>query len=286
VASLLMVASVVLAVVTNVSTQVDPLDDTAFRYALGLKAPKRPATYAEEIGLIRAMQRLVLERAPVCPGIPEYEPREPADLLRAREGLCYDRSRTFDKLFSWYGLKSRHVYILYTEHPTTGAALSFWRAFFTRGTQSHAVTEVKTRRGWVVVDSNSPWISVTRNGDPVSADAIPAMWSEFSDAPSYFNRPYFAIRGMYSRRGQFYRPYIPFPQMNWPDLISWLVEDKSANEPAALAQRAAHTIPTSSESYAVDRTSLDRRSTKGIAPIRVDRERPLPQKGLTSSGAN
>lgn len=229
--------NILLAVITNVPTQVDALDDAAFRQTLGLTEPKRPLTYAEEIELLYAMQRLVLKRAPFGSGIPEYESREPADLLRAREGLCYDRSRTFDKLFSWYGLESRHVYVLYPEHPTTGVRLSFWRAFFTRGTQSHAVTEVKTQRGWIVVDSNSAWISMTKTGEPVSAEAIPARWFEFDSAPSYFNRPYFAIRGMYSRRGQFYRPYIPFPQLNWPDFISWFFDYKSLNEVEALTQQ-------------------------------------------------
>ena len=233
--SLLLVVNVLLAVITNVPTEVDALDIDAFSHSLRLTEPKPPTTYEAEIALLYAMQRLVLGRAPIGSGIPQYESREPADLLRAKQGLCFDRSRTFDKIFSWYGLESRHVYILYPEHPTTGARLSFWRAFFTRGTESHAVTEVKTRRGWIVVDSNSAWVSITKTGEPVSADAIAARWSEFDSAPSYFNRPYFPIRGLYSRRGQLYRPYIPFPQLNWPDFISWVVDDKPLSEAEALA---------------------------------------------------
>jgi hypothetical protein len=235
VASLLLITNVILALITNVPTQVDAMDSAAFRLTLGLESPITPATYAAEIELIHNLQRLVLDRAPIGAGIPEYEPREPSDLLRAQEGLCYDRSRTFDKLFSWYGLRSRHVYILYPEHPTTGATLSFWRAFFTRGTQSHAVTEVKTQRGWVVVDSNSIWVSVTKTGDPVSADLIQVRSSEFNSLPNYFNRPYFSIRGLYSRRGQLYRPYVPFPQLNWLDFISWIFETPSTSELAAQA---------------------------------------------------
>jgi len=137
--------------------------------------------------------------------------------------LCFDRSRTFDKLFNWYGFETRHVYILYAKNPVTGERLSFWRAFFTKGTHSHAVTEVKTSHGWLVVDSNLPWISVAANGDPVDADHIHAQADRFASMPEYWNRPYWAIRGLYSRRGQFYRPYIPYPQLNWMDFLMWIV---------------------------------------------------------------
>jgi len=86
------------------------------------------------------------------------------------------------------------------------------------------VTEVKTSRGWLVVDSNLPWISVAVDGSPVDADHIHFQVDLFKSLPEYWNRPYWAIRGLYSRRGQFYRPYIPYPQLNWYDFISWLVE--------------------------------------------------------------
>lgn len=236
-ASLLAVLIIVLAFITNVPTEVNAQDDAAFRNTLGLTRQQGPLTYSEEIELLHAMQRLVLERAPFGPGIPEYESREPTDLLRAREGLCYDRSRTFDKLFSWHGLKSRHVYVLFAEHPSTGKPLGFWRAFLTLGTQSHAVTEVQTQRGWVVVDSNTLWISTTKDGEPVDSDSIRARWLEFDSPPSYFNRPYYSIRGMYSRRGQFYRPYVPFPQLNWPDYIAWLIEEVTSDGSETHAQQ-------------------------------------------------
>ena len=68
--------------------------------------------------------------------IPKYKSRQPVDLFKARSGVCYDRSRTFDKLFQWCGFETRHIYVMYSKHPITGEHLSFWRAFFTKGIQT------------------------------------------------------------------------------------------------------------------------------------------------------
>jgi len=127
-------------------------------------------------------------------------------------------------VFSWLGFEARHIFILYPEHPVTGESLSFWGAFFTRGTNSHAVTEVKTSRGWVLVDSNSAWVSDGKHGLPVDADHLRDKASLLPGMPDYLNRPYWAIRGMYSRRGQLYRPYMPYPDLNWPDFFQWVLE--------------------------------------------------------------
>ena len=106
-----------------------------------------------------------------------------------------------------------------------GVRLSFRGALFRRGIASHAVTEVKTQRGWVLIDSTSEWISVAKDADRVDADHIPEAEHQFTTIPGYFvNRPYWAIRGLYSRRGHLYRPYfIMYPQANWFDLFSWLI---------------------------------------------------------------
>lgn len=172
--------------------------------------------------LILKVQRLVLDQAPVGNPIPEFSDREPADLFKAKSGLCYDRSRTYDKVFSWLGFESRHIYVLYPEHPVTQEKLPYWKIFFVRGANSHAVTEVRTSRGWILVDSNSTWISVAKDGTPVDADNIRARARSFETIPPYFDKEFLPIRGLYSRRGQFYRPYVPYPEFNWVDFFSWL----------------------------------------------------------------
>lgn len=219
-----LVVNVALALITNVPTHVTESDKAVFRTTLSLKKPEGPLTYEQEIALIRSVQKLIFEQVPIGEPIADYETREPEDLFNQKSGLCYDRSRTYDKVFSWLGFEARHVYILYPEHPATGEMLSFWGAFFTKGTNSHAVTEVKTSRGWLLVDSNSAWVSDGKDGLPVDADQLRAKASLLPGMPGYFMRPFWAIRGMYSRRGQLYRPYIPYPQLSWPDFSAWVLE--------------------------------------------------------------
>ena len=176
-------------------------------------------TFKQQLDVIKRVQNEIFRHAPLSngEGIPEYQLREPADLMRFGKGLCFDRSRTFDKVYSYLGFRSRHVFILYKEDAP------FLTALFHRGHASHAVTEVKTIKGWMFVDSNVSWVAVTRNGEPVSADDVWRRFSEFDDAPPYLAYPWWAIRGLYSRKGQFYGSFLPVPELNWKDFFDWLL---------------------------------------------------------------
>ena len=218
------VVNVFLMGITYVRTTLTSSDAATFRSVFGIEKPVRPQGFDDELKLIRSLQAQVMKRVPSIVPIPEYQSREPEDLFLNKSGLCYDRSRALDKLFAWYGFESRHIYILYAQNPTTGEDVSFGRAVLTRATGSHAVTEVKTSKGWIVVDSLQPWISVTDDGAPVDADHINEQAHKFSALPGSFSGPYWEIRGLYSRRGHFYRPYIPYPEVNWHDFISWLIK--------------------------------------------------------------
>lgn len=214
----------VLFFITSVDTDFDGSDDLIFTNVFNLKKNHRGNTYEEELANIRNVQKLVMRIAPVGDPIPDYASREPADLVKHRSGLCYDRSRTYDKVYKWMGFETRHVYILYKDSlgESTPRFIAPIRAFFSYGQSSHAVTEVKTSRGWVMVDSNSEWISVDSKENPVSMDDIWQSKAKFSVVPVYMLKPYWAIRGMYSRRGHLYRPYIPFPEFNLPDFVKWI----------------------------------------------------------------
>lgn len=208
---------VLLAFVANVPAALEASDVAVFKNGLDLTALQHPQTFADEIVAIKTIQHRVFARAPVGAGIPDFEPREPSDLMKKRQGLCFDRSRTLDKAFEFVGLPSRHVYLLYRQDR------GFWSAMFHYGQPSHAVTEVKTSKGWMFVDSNTEWIALTRDGQAVNADDIWKRAAEFDAMPAYLNDPWWAIRGMYSRKGQLYPPYIMFPDFNWMDFFSWLI---------------------------------------------------------------
>lgn len=207
----MLVTLISLATYTNVPTKITIKDRSVFESSgLGLG-------FEDQISLIRKIQVDVFTKAPLGEGIPDHSSREPADLLKYGQGLCYDRSRTFDKAFNFVGLESRHVYILFKQN------LPFWRAIFTYRQPSHAVTEVRTSKGWMLVDSNTAWVAITRHGEPVNADDVWRRFSEFENPPPYLKDPWWAIRGLYSRKGHLYGSGIPFPEFNWPNFLAWFV---------------------------------------------------------------
>jgi hypothetical protein len=206
-----------LAAYTNVSTHVSKEDALVFSGLGFIFGQGVDASFDDQVFLIRKIQSKVFEYAPFGEGIPVYNSREPADLMRHGKGLCYDRSRTFDKAFRYVGLESRQVYLLYKNN------LPFWQALFKYGQPSHAITEVKTSKGWMFVDSNIQWVAITSQGEPVNADDVWRRFSEFENPPAYLKDPWWAIRGMYSRKGQLYGGGIPFPELSWPDFMTWAV---------------------------------------------------------------
>jgi hypothetical protein len=214
--ALLLITLSGLIYVKNVPVNLSATDIESFE-SMGFSKSTQNLTFEQEIALIRLGQEKIFKLAPLGEPIPEYQAREIADLLEYGSGLCYDRSRSFDQLFSYLGFETRHVFILFKEDR------SFFSALFRKKQGTHAVTEVKTSRGWMYVDNNSPWIAITRSGEVVNADDVWKRFDEFDNPPPYLNQPWWAIRGLYTRGGRKYPPYIPFPEMSWPTFFNWAI---------------------------------------------------------------
>lgn len=181
----------------------------------------RKPGYEDEIRTIAAVQRAVLEAAPGNVGLALDRPREPRDLFEARSGLCYDRSRAIEKALRYLGFATRHVSIYSTVD--TGSAL---KSLVTQGVPSHAVSEVLTGNGWLVVDSNAAWLSLDARGGPLSIDAIADAAKngtrlQFRSPPptDIYLHPFTRVIGLYSRHGRFYPPYDPIPDVNYGELL-------------------------------------------------------------------
>lgn len=223
VSAVLMVA---VAAVHNVSVEPTPEDRAAAEAILSRNGASvvlsRPATFAEEIDLILAVQAAVLDAAPVDEEIPQGQAREPQDLLTHGKGLCFDRSRAIEKMLKLAGLETRHIAVYSTRE--TGSALV---SLATPQVSSHAVSEVRTSRGWIVVDSNDRWIGLSQAGEPYSMAEIrgrnePVRWSERVPATinGIFEAPFTWLYGLYSRHGMFYPPYTPVPDVNWGEFAA------------------------------------------------------------------
>jgi transglutaminase-like putative cysteine protease len=83
--------------------------------------------------------------------IPHGAPREPKNVYLAKSGFCYDRSRVIEKVLRNAGLKTRHISIYSTKKTKLKT-----KSLIMPGVESHALTEVFTQKGWMVVDPNDP----------------------------------------------------------------------------------------------------------------------------------
>ncbi len=212
----------------DLSQEVTPDDRAAIAEMLSragypeLAGFPRPVGFEAEVETVRAVQDAVLAAAPIDQGIPAGMEREPATLLRLGLGLCYDRSRTIEKSLRLFGLEIRHASLYGTaEQGALGALV-------TPGADSHALSEVRTARGWMTVDSNARWIGLTADGEPLALPEIdPARAAEVAprfaqDPPTrLIVEPKVTLYGLYSRHGQFYPPFVPFPDLDLGQFVRY-----------------------------------------------------------------
>ena len=227
---LILLGFVALYVTSDVSTALTE-DDAVYAERMlretghgDLVGQKPPVNFDDQVRTILAVQDAVLSTAPKNKGLPLGKPRELRDLYEAKFGLCYDRSRAIEKTLDHLGFEVRHAAVYSTKD---GGRL---KALLTPKTPSHAVTEVKTQRGWLVIDSNRRWIGLTREGEPIDLDTLKKTGaSQAWDArvkeekSPILDGPYTYLFGLYSRHGEFYAPYTPVPDVDWgqiPDNVT------------------------------------------------------------------
>ena len=134
--------------------------------------------------------------------------------FRNRAGVCYDKAILMEKMFTSYGFSIRHMYIYFR----TDSMPTQKTDFFKRGLTSHAMLEVKTKKGWMVVAINGNWLGIDPQDNPLTihdvrdqlkADNLKLKKPNYYGA--YFFEPFripsnFLITyGIYSRHGQFLR---------------------------------------------------------------------------------
>ncbi|MGQ0673480.1 MAG: transglutaminase-like domain-containing protein [Hyphomicrobium sp.] len=177
--------------------------------------------FENQLRAIAAVQDAVIEVAVTDAEIPFDRTREPRDAFELRKGLCYDRSRAIEKGLDALGLETRHVSVYAVDGRTALGAL------LTPGNDSHALTEVRTAKGWMAVDPNVRWVGRTADGEVLTVaglrglDLAAVRWEGGQSSPPHaiFSKPFVYILGLYSRHGRFYPPYTPVPDVNWRQLL-------------------------------------------------------------------
>lgn len=193
------------------------------------EALKTPENFDDEMKLVLAVQKSVFNTAPGNRPIPENGPREPKQLYEATESYCADRARTMDKAYRTLGLESRYA-ALYSNTAGKNLIQTLLTQTYFHDVKSHALVEVKTSKGWMIVDTRALWVSVDQNGTPLSLKELNAVkdkkalrWDTAysKDEPySLLKDDYYIIYGLYSRHGRYYAPYTPYvPDVNWFDLL-------------------------------------------------------------------
>lgn len=210
-------ASVVWA--TDVDEDLDPADLSAID-SLGVEAVcGRRHSFDDELACVRAIQQSLRERVPDLRCVHKWGAiaHEPADFLKRAKGCCYDRSRFIEKALKRYGFETRHIALYRISD-------NLWPSLLRPGIPSHATSEVLTRRGWMVVDSNRDLIGVDAAGEVHDIASLRHLIrsGRGADIPGvktdYMNGHFLFVYGLYSRHGGFYRPFLPLPDIDWAQL--------------------------------------------------------------------
>jgi hypothetical protein len=204
---------------TDVDEDLEPADLSAID-SLGVGAVcERRHSFDDDLACVRAVQRLLRERVPDLSCVHEWGAieHEPADFLQRAKGCCDDRSRFIEKALKRYGFETRHI-ALYRNSD------GLWPALLRPGNPSHATSEVLTRRGWMVVDSNRDLIGVDSAGEVHDIASLRHLLRSGRGAAiagakgDYMDGDFLFVYGLYSRHGGFYRPFLPLPDIDWAQL--------------------------------------------------------------------
>lgn len=219
-AGLITLVVVVVLWMHQVPREITAQDDAAIAEILGADISADDITdYMLELAVIGRAQRAVLNIAPVYLKIPKGQSREPADLLAAGHGYCFDRARSMDKILRSIGFETRYASLYSIDK--AGSPL---KALMRKGgddVRSHAVVEVLTSRGWLVMDTIHPWLAQDAERNPVGlADLKDGVMARGLGENVYFlyKMPFTYVYGLYSRHGRAYAPYNLIPDVNWWEL--------------------------------------------------------------------
>ena len=181
------------------------------------------STFKEQIDSILAVQKAAFDTSPTQAKIPLNHTREPKDLYEFDHAQCSDRARFLEKAFQMLGYQVRYAAIFEVppSHNEFTAALI--------NARSHALVEVKTAKGWIMVDTVNKWIGLDTDSQPWSLaqwkqrkDKKSVQWHETVKDEIYFLmlEDFIYFYGLYSRNGRFYPPYTPYiPDYNLSGLL-------------------------------------------------------------------
>ncbi len=199
--------------INNVSKELTDEDIKSLE-SLPWKHKTNEKSFQHQIETIKHVQSLVFSIVEFSEaGVPIGAERRVSDIVNAGKGLCYDRSWLIEKILNANKFRTRHVFVLENLNDSFFLSITSLRA------RSHAVTEVETVKGWLIVDSIDQWISLDDSGNPVDFSELSEKIKTLKRVPECFKTDYFYIYGLYSRSGMMFKPFLPVPDFNICELF-------------------------------------------------------------------
>lgn len=131
-------------------------------------------------------------------------------------GSCYDRAKLLEQTLRHYGFEVRRVALYQRQSSPLG--------YLMPGINSHALSEVKTSRGWMALESIEPLLGIDEQGqlytigdirDGLEDGRIDDATFGTAIPDDFFDGGFIYVYGVYSRHGYFFEPHLPVPEIDW-----------------------------------------------------------------------
>jgi hypothetical protein len=143
-----------------------------------------------------------------------------SEMILVKSSQCYHTTIIFEALLKYRGFKTRHAFLAKNDDN-----LPKWYTVIKPNLSSHAVLEVKTKNGLLLIDPYQNWQAITKDNKQISLQEVyqkgintfkwkkdihPALLS------TVYNYKFEYYYGLYSRHGLFFKPYLKyFPDIDW-----------------------------------------------------------------------
>lgn len=182
---------------------------------LGATCTQTNQSFDKELECIKEVQSYYHKRSQNFDCSKSEERRTIDWAFNNKSGCCFDIARLIASTLEYFGFEIRHASLHQMKIP--------FPVNYLLPTKSHAVVEVRTSQGWILVGSTSKFIGIDKSGKLYTAKSLrPEIMNNRMDQfngfrpENYFNGNYSVAYGLYSRHGLLYEPYVKyFPDIDW-----------------------------------------------------------------------
>lgn len=180
--------------------------------------------YQSQIDFIEYINNLVTNNVKHERLVRTNEDLDVSNILDSAQGLCFDRSFVVEKILKYYGFQTRHIFLL----NNADKKYKYLPALLQKNVQSHALTEVLTKNGWLIVDSSYAWIGLDEDNKPISFKKLRGdfkiKWKNniAKSSELYYSnglKDISVFYGLYSRHGSFFKPFNLMPDIVYSEFL-------------------------------------------------------------------